>query len=409
MLTSITRAQIRRLPAADQDAMLELEARIGHHHSALGIVRLVGVVALVAAAVLLSADLADNDWRVVVPTAAGSAALIILAEAPARYIAARVPVGFFRIAGVPLTVLFALTRPITRLVPFSAESAFRMNIANGVPGLGALEEARRLQELLKPDAAEPQLAEDERRMIKAVVNLSEKAVKEVMVPRPDVAAISTEASIEDVARVLFESGHMRIPLYEGSLDNIIGVIYARDVLRAFETHDLGQDLRSLAREPYFVPETKKAQALLQEFLAQSIHFALVVDEYGGIEGVVTLEDLIEEIVGEIEQEYEPPEQAVNLLTKTEAITEGQVPLDEVNEALHTALVGDGFETIGGFVLHHLGRVPTIGDQVDAHGVLVEVLSMSGRRIKKLRLRKREVQEPQSSSPKKAGRGVGTRR
>ena len=201
------------------------------------------------------------------------------------------------------------------------------------------------------------------------------------------ATVSTEATLQDLVEVMVKSRHNRIPLYQGTMDHVVGLIYARDVLSVLAGATDDFDLVRLARPAHFIPETKMANEALSEFLARFIHFAIVVDEYGGVDGLVTLEDLLEEIVGEIEQENEPPETPIVTLNEQEAIVEGQVPLDEVNDVLGLNLEGQGFETLGGFVLHRLGKVPTPGESFESDGLAVEVLSLDGRRVRRVRVRK----------------------
>ncbi|MEE9284439.1 MAG: hemolysin family protein [Dehalococcoidia bacterium] len=392
-LTSIRRTQLSRLVSTDRDAVLELEDRIGSYRSALVVRHTAAVVSVVAPAILLAFTLAerhlgrDDRWWVVTLAGAGSALLIVLVESSVRYLAARDPDRVFRVVAVPLAVLSAVTKPLTRLAPFSPEAALARVDSDADEDAGLLEEVRQLQEMASANGEQAGLEAEEEKMIRAIVSLRQTAVKEVMVPRPDITAISVEASLPEVVERIIESGHSRMPLFDGTMDNVVGVLYARDILRVASAGEEQVDLRKIARPPYFVPETKKAHDLLREFLAKTVHFALVVDEYGGVEGVVSLEDLLEEIVGEIEQEFEPPETPIIVLNESEAIVEGQVPLDEVNESLATKLAGEGFETIGGFVLYHLGRIPKPGDSFEAEGVFVEVLSTEGRRVNKLRVRR----------------------
>jgi CBS domain containing-hemolysin-like protein len=320
--------------------------------------------------------------------------IILVVEISVRLIASRNPERFFPKAALPLAVLHSLTRPLARLLPLSSEAAFSYNVDYQTKPAAILEDVRHLHELLSEQEETPELAEDERKMIRAIMSLRETAVKEVMIPRPDITAVSTDADLLDVSRLIVQTGHNRIPLYEGSLDTVVGILYARDVLRVLQGGNTSVELRDIALTPNFVPETKKAHELLREFLGSSFHFALVADEYGGVEGVVTLEDLLEEIVGEIDQEHRPITSPITRLSEVEAVISGQVPLDEVNEALSVELQSEGFETIGGFVLHHLGKMPRPGDRMEAEGVAIEVLSTAGRRVRQLLVRRLVSQEEQ---------------
>ena len=391
VLTSLSHSRLSRLHSTDHEARAQLEAQVGSHKASVAFLRLIGMVGVASMSVLLASDLSNDNWWLVSSAALGVMLLIAPVTALARSFAARRVETFSRLALGPLAVARFLVRPLAGL-PFTDESAISRT-TNGAAPLTSLAAVDTLRDLVESDDQPGEQVAEEEKMIRAIVDLKDKAVKEVMVPRPDMAAISADATLHDAARLIVESTHSRLPLYEGNMDNIIGVVYARDVLRSISEPEHELTLADIARAPFFVPETKKAEELLREFLAQSIHFALVVDEYGGIEGVVTLEDLLEEIVGEIEQEHEVPEAPINLITDGEAIVEGQAPLDDLNEALGTDLQGEGFETVGGFVLHHLGRVPDPGDHLDFGGLRFEVLSTMGRRVTKLHLRKSDSADP----------------
>ena len=385
-LTGIRRTQMWRQLSGHQEAALELEARLGSYRSSLVILRVGGFVGAVTMATMLAADLSDLRWWAILAAGAGSALLIVATETPARSMAARDPGRLIRTVALPLAVFNSLTRRVTRMLPLSSEAAFSHSFAWPVQQMGTLAEARRLRELAS-EVERPGLAEDERRMIRAILALKQTTVKEIMVPRPNITAVSTEAALSQVARLMVETGHNRIPLYQGTIDNIVGVLYARDVLGLLGTQAEPPDLRTVARKPYFMPETKQVSDLLRDFQEKAVHFALVVDEYGGVEGLVSLNDVLEEIVGEIEREFEPSESPIDLVNDGEAIVDGVVPLEELNEVLAIDLEGDGFETIGGYVLHHLGRIPKAGEKLEAGGLFIEVLSTMGRRVKRVRVKK----------------------
>lgn len=395
-LTGMRRTHLWRQLSGHRQAALEFEARIGSYRSSLVIVRVAGLVGAIAMATLLAADLSDLRWWAILVSGVGSALLIVIAEAPLRSAAARDPSRIIRLMALPLALLNALARPLTRLLPLSSEAAFSYSFAGPVEQIGSLAEAQSLRQLAA-EAQRPGLAEDERKMIRAILALNQTTVKEIMVPRPDIAAVSTEATLPEAAKLLVETGHNRLPLYEGTLDNVVGVIYARDVLGLLSAQAAPADLRQVARQPYFVPETKPVSDLLRDFQEKAVHFALVVDEYGGVEGLVSLNDVLEEIVGEIEGEFEPAENAIDLLNEGEAIVDGVAPLEQLNEIFATELEGDGFETIGGYVQHHLGRIPKAGEKLEAAGLMIEVLSTIGRRIKKLRVKKLLPQQEEAKA------------
>ncbi|MQA00499.1 MAG: CBS domain-containing protein [Dehalococcoidia bacterium] len=243
------------------------------------------------------------------------------------------------------------------------------------------------------DEDEASLAE-ERRMMRGVLDLSQQTVRELMTPRTDLTAVSTESSVGDVMRVITQSGFSRIPLYEDSLDRIIGVVYAKDLLAFFQSGNVRPELTQIARPPYFVPETKRANELLADMRREQVHMAVAVDEYGGTAGVVTVEDLLEEIVGEITDEYDVDEVDVQRISDDEAIVDARMTIDELNDLFASEIHSDDFDTVGGLIFTLLGRLAVPGDEVrtsdnedhdDDEALELRVLSILGRRIKKVRV------------------------
>ena len=236
--------------------------------------------------------------------------------------------------------------------------------------------------------AEP-LEEFEVRMIRGVVGLDTTTAREIMLPRVDITAVELGAPIPEVATLMVESGHSRLPAYEEDLDHIKGVIYARDVMEILN-RDNGTPATltpSMVRTAQFIPETKTLEELLKEFQDSRVHMAIVVDEHGGVEGLVTIEDLLEEIVGEIHDEFDEDEPTVEQVTKDEFLVDARISVDALEDLLHVEIEGDGYDTVGGFVYERLGRIPNIGDTI-THGVLkIEVLGTTGRRLDQIRVTK----------------------
>jgi len=219
----------------------------------------------------------------------------------------------------------------------------------------------------------------------AINKRNDKLVREVMIPRPDIIAAEEAQSISAVVDLVLEHGFTRIPVYRESMDHIVGIANAKDLLRALHQGQAEVPLRALCRPPYFIPETKKVDDLLREFQQQRSQIAMVVDEYGGTAGLVSLEDLIEEIVGEIHDEYDVEMPLVEQVGDHDWRLDARVSLDDVNELLHTRWEGEDVETLGGFVLDRLGRIPGIGDQMTVDNTVITVLSKQGRRLKQLRV------------------------
>ena len=190
--------------------------------------------------------------------------------------------------------------------------------------------------------------------------------------------------------LVMERGYSRIPTYEENVDNIVGVVYAKDLLKVLADGRRPETVREIARPPYFIPEGKHIDELLAELREHKVHMAIVVDEYGGTAGLATIEDVLEEIVGEIQDEYDREEVTIERLTESEAILDARVSLDALNELFDLHIEGEDFDTVGGFVYNLLGRMPNPGDEVHADGLALQVLSVLGRRIKKVRVTKEPV-------------------
>jgi CBS domain containing-hemolysin-like protein len=241
-------------------------------------------------------------------------------------------------------------------------------------------------------------ASDEFTMIKRVAQMVDTSAREVMVPRIDIVAVEADTSIDDLLKVIVERGLSRIPLYEESIDEIVGVVHAKDILRHMANGNREITSRELARPPYFVPDGKHIDDLLTDLRENKVHLAIVVDEYGGTAGLVTIEDVIEEIVGEIQDEYDREEAAVHRVSENEAIVNARIDLDDVNALFNVHIPNEDSDTLAGFIYHQLGRMPSSGDEVQADGVRLRVLTVVGRRIKKVRLTKvaHQEAEPQAS-------------
>jgi putative hemolysin len=227
----------------------------------------------------------------------------------------------------------------------------------------------------------------EREMIESVIEFADTTVSEVMTARPDIIGLPVDSSLDKVRALIEESGHSRIPVYEGSLDHIVGILYARDLLRYVGEAPRVFDVRGAMRPPFFVPESKPLRDLLQDFRLQKIHIGIVLDEYGGTAGLVTIEDVLEELVGEISDEHEAIEPAVfKRIDDSTAEVDARIHLDELNRLLGTRLPEEeGYDTLGGFVSTHLGRIPQAGTQFEHDGSLYIILEAEPQRVSRVRV------------------------
>jgi CBS domain containing-hemolysin-like protein len=251
-----------------------------------------------------------------------------------------------------------------------------------------------LRMLVSRSTQQGQIEEDEREMIDKVFVFGDKDVADVMVAKPDVAAVSVDMPPEEALAVVLESPYTRFPVFRESLDDIVGVLHVRDLFRAIHDRGLGGlDLESLLRPAYVVPETKDLASLLQEFRRTNSHFAVVIDEYGAMVGIATLEDLIEEIVGEIEDEFDIPEEPVEQIGEDSYRVDGMFSIDEFNERFGTGLPDEDFHTVAGFVFGQLGRAPEPGDDVSFDGMRFDVLEVDGNRIERIAVTFEQRPEP----------------
>lgn len=240
------------------------------------------------------------------------------------------------------------------------------------------------------------IEEDEKEMIFSIFELGETLVREVMVPRIDIVAVEVNTPLLMALDVMMGAGYSRIPVYEETIDNIIGILYLKDILSYFRNNRTDVPLREVVREPYFVPETKKVDQLLPELKQRKVHMAIVVDEYGGTAGLVTIEDILEEIVGEIQDEHDVEEPIYEIISEDEYILNARINLDDFAKLLGVELQDEGSDTLGGFIYNRLGRVPSVGDRVEYDGIQITVLTVAGRRIGKVRVtRHRPARSPEA--------------
>jgi len=251
-----------------------------------------------------------------------------------------------------------------------------------VPGVVTQDE---LKSMVDAGHQEGVLELDERKMIYSIFRLGDTLAREIMVPRIYVTALEADLPLSQAADAFLQTGHSRVPVYEETVDNIIGLLYAKDLLQVWREGGSIESLRPLLRPAYFIPEAKKVDELLAEMQSQRIHMAIVVDEYGGIAGLVTMEDIVEEIVGEIQDEYDLSEELpYQEISKDEYLFQGRIDLDDFNELMDSHLPLDEADTLGGFMYSQIGRVPLGGERVQFGDLLLTVEQVSGRRIRKVR-------------------------
>jgi CBS domain containing-hemolysin-like protein len=350
--------------------------------STLALARNLAVVGVAAVAVFLIIEATGHSWTALFVTTLVTVCIVMILQALPRMVVARNPQRWQRLLRPFVLAVRLVLRAPARLLDAPTDvlaRAWRVPSANGGDDI---EEQILLTEL---DEASAALDEDEREMIRGVMELEFQTVREVMVPRTDIIAVDITEGFDRITQVMVDEGKSRIPIFEENIDHIAGLAHAREVLKRLARRDSPPDVRSILRPAHHVPESKKVHEMLAEMREKQISIAIVVDEYGGTAGLVTIEDILEEIVGEIRDEYDIEEQPVQLLTASEVIVDARLPIDDLNEMFDLEIEKEDFDSIGGFIVNELGRMPNVGDQVGIDGIRLKVLSVTGRRIKKVRV------------------------
>jgi CBS domain containing-hemolysin-like protein len=319
---------------------------------------------------------------------------VALIEMTVGLLAARRP----EFAAMQLSQVARITR-IAFAVPAFLLSLPSMAIARSFQAVVPPDPSRDILSLVEREEAAGGVEEQERRMIRGIIALEDKSAREIMVPRIDIAAADIEDEVADVAALIIERGFSRIPVYRENIDDVVGIVYAKDLLRAVSNGGRGRQLSELVRQPVFIPESKHLDQLLTEMRANRTHMAIVVDEYGGTAGLVTIEDLLEEIVGEIEDEYDVSSPPMEIISSDEVVLDAGAPTDVLRELFDYEVESEDFDTVGGFLINQLGRLPSVGDEIAVDGLTMRVLSMSGRRVRRMRVARARKEEPESAPAK----------
>jgi len=387
-LTSISRVRLRQLVEQKVRRALLIERLHRNPNAYLSTVLIVNTVAIIvasSAATLLALHLYHErvaEWLVSLVL---SLVVLIACEITPKTLAlqraervalrlAPLVAGATIVMRPVVYVLTAVTRLILRILGGKAE----------VRGPFVTEEE--LKMLVTVGEEEGVIEEEEREMIHGIFEMGDMSVRELMVPRTDLVVIEVNEPVEKAVDLVTKHGHTRIPVFERDLDHIVGVLYAKDLLRAVVRGEK-KSLREIARKPYFTPESNKVQDVLRDLRKNRVHMAIVVDEYGGTAGAVTIEDILEEIVGPIQDEYDIGEEdEIQFINPNEVVLDGRVSLDDVNELLKLSIGADNYDTIGGYVLNQLGATPKVGATLKLGSGELRVEAVQGSRIKKVRIR-----------------------
>lgn len=314
--------------------------------------------------------------------------ILIIGEITPKLWANRYPDHFARLVAIPLYWISILFYPIAKIITDILK--FITSKVKTDKSKTALKEIE-ISELADLGAEKGTLEEGESEIIQSIVDFKNVTVREVMTPRVDIKAVSVETDFDELMKVITESGHSRIPLYETNLDNIVGIIYAKDLLPYLRNPELRKTttLRKIARDTMFVPETKFINELLHDFQEKKLHLGIVVDEYGGTAGLISLEDIIEEIVGDIRDEYDHEEKEIVKLNENTIIVLGKVPIVDLNEVLgqdFSSESGD-YDTVGGFIFNQAGIIPEQGFHFTFNNYKFTVKEVINKRINKVMIEK----------------------
>ena len=365
---------------------------------------LLTTLATVVAAVSLTEPLAAlflSDWlpaawanvTALTVIVIGLALLIMVAgQLVPEAIAAATPERWVLRLAWLLRLLELLLWPLVRLMVWVSNGLAKP--FGGLPFSGtSIVTEEEIRMLVDAGEEEGVIEEEEKEMIYSIFQFGDTKAREVMVPRIDIMAMEADIKLQEALGTIIAAGHSRIPVYDGTIDHIVGLLYAKDLLAHLQRAEADLRLRDVIRAAYFVPETKKVDDLLREMQQRRVHMAIVVDEYGGTAGLVTVEDILEEIVGEIQDEYDAEEPVFVQVSEAEYILDARVDVDDVNDLLDVNLPTESGDTLGGLIYASLGKVPSPGERLRIDGLLIEVMTVSERRIRKVRVQ-RELMEEQ---------------
>ena len=384
-LTSVSRLRMRTLAEEGNRRARRVEAlhsRPNEYLSTILTVNTAAVTVATTSTTVIAVERGGHSIPEALVTGLLTAFLLVFCEIAPKSLALRFNERIALLLGGPVSTLTTALRPVVGALTFLAGLIVRTAARGAVPGPFVTEEELRM--LVVMGEQQGVVEQEERQMITGILEMTDKPVREVMVPRVDVVGAEDDKTVAEVTRMVVASGHSRIPVYEETVDNVIGVVYAKDLLRHHD--DQSRPVRSLVREAYFTPEAKKVGELLHDMQERKVHMAIVVDEYGGTAGIVTIEDLIEEIVGPIRDEYDILEQEeVQFLSDNEVLMSARVSVDDARDLLHLDIDETDADSIGGLVYERLGEIPKPGATVTVGTARITVETVRRQAIRTVRI------------------------
>jgi CBS domain containing-hemolysin-like protein len=294
--------------------------------------------------------------------------------------------GFIRLLFKSMAFTYLLFKPL--VVPVRLIIKMLTNRDNIVENSEASDRSLEAREYILDGMEKGFFETDEQELLHSVVEFGDTVVREVMTPRVDMIYVHENTTISEMVSTVKEHNHSRYPVYGKNIDDIVGIINILELFKRWKKEDHSKSIKDLVLEPYFVPESKKVDDLLREMQLNKVQMAIVVDEYGGTAGLVTIEDLLEELVGEIQDEYEKPEEEIIKSSDDSYEVAGKTDMDEIEQLFGMVLQEDGYETAGGMIFNELGRVPDVGEKLEIKGLEITIMEVDGRKIEKVRIRKK---------------------
>ena len=330
-----------------------------------------------------------NNFGVGISTGVVTLLLLIFGEITPKSLATRKAKQFSMTVARPIEICYYLFFPVVKGLSFLVQI---VNKEGQTPGTKPFISEDKIRRFLAVGVREGVIETDERQMINSIFEFDDITVKEIMVPRIDMVCVDINDSLEKLRDIVIQMGLSRIPVYNSTIDNIVGIVYAKDLLPLLKRDKGDMTIQKIMRPAYYVPESKKIDNLFSELKKEKIHMAIILDEYGGTAGLVTIEDLLEEIVGDIQDEYDEEQEMIKQIDNSRIIVDGRVDIDEINQDLNISLPEEDYETISGFILSMLGYVPKEGEKIEFEDLVISVTEIRQRRISKVEIQKKSKGE-----------------
>ncbi len=385
-LTSLSRIKLKNLVEEGDAKGIEIEHLLANPNRFLSTILIVNSVAVIVASSMATvlALRFSTSLGEILSTVLISLVVLIFCEITPKTAAVQNPLRWAKVFVRPVRDAAWVLYPLVWSLGAITNSLVRLmggQVKHGGPFV--TEEELRL--LVTVGEEEGVLEEDETEMIHSIFEFADTTVREVMIPRIDMVTLESDATVDAAVDVALQGGFSRIPVYKESIDDVIGVLYTKDMLKQLREDHNALSISSLVRSAYFVPETKKLDDLLREMQQKHVHMVIVVDEYGSVAGLVTIEDLVEEIVGDIQDEYDREERLYEQINENEYIFSAKISIDEFNDLMDMHLDDTDYETLGGFLYAQLDKIPNIGDTVTFNDLDFTVLTTRGRRITQVKV------------------------